>query len=237
MATRLWQNSALRKPNAVARSSLWRNLAKWGAGNPQGLVAKPVAAISAFRNRLLDADGKPINDPLRKRRINRTRNERLKADLVRLGFGFYPVKGAGQEVRTFLGFSWIVPTEEESLIVQARADTREASFLEIVRQLLEQYQQDVAIVKVPSTPVAFLLSANGDRTPWGRGVRPRRRGDEFYTVKIKGPRASDSMLEAWELYGERMFFRRLTNWLRGRSDMNRPRMQRGGRRYTIPFGG
>jgi hypothetical protein len=102
--------------------------------------------------------------------------------------------------------------------------------------LLSRYQQDVAMVKVPNDPVAFLLAADGTRTPLGQTVRPRRMGDEFFTVKMKGPRASDAMLEPWELLGERNPFRQFFNWVRGRSRLNRPGTERGGRRYAIPFG-
>lgn len=93
------------------------------------------------------------------------------------------------------------------------------------------------MVKLPSSSVAFLLTADGRRIPQGRTVRPRRQGDEFYTVKIKGPHASDAMLEPWEIHGETKPFRRFFNWIRGCSDMNQPRRERGGRRYAIPLGG
>ena len=220
--------------NEVARGSLWRNLTKWGAGNPQRMVAKPVAAVTAFRGLLFDASGRPILDPVQKLRINRQRNEQLKADLTRLGLGYYPVKGAGQEEKSILGFAWTTPTEEESFIVQPRAEMPEDGFVEIIRQLIERYEQDVAAVKVPSSRAAFLLKKDGTKEePLGHTAGPRRSGEEYYSVKIKGPRASDSMLEPWELHGEKNPFRRWFNRMRGRSDLNQPRTERGGRRYAI----
>jgi hypothetical protein len=127
----------------VARSSLWRSLTKWGAGHPQGLVARPVAILSAFR------DACSLEQ-------NRTRNDALRKDIVVADLSYYPVFGSGQEKkRFFLLFKLIVPTKEESFVVQPRGEMGENMFCDIIRAFIQKHDQDVAAVKLPNNPVAF----------------------------------------------------------------------------------
>jgi hypothetical protein len=216
--------------NEVARRSLWRNLSKWGAG---GQIAKPVALLTAFIETPKDAEGIAPSGRTEKTRLNHTRNELLRNDLTKLGLGYYPVVGVGQSRRRLLGFPYIAPSEEESFVVQPRGKIEELDFLNAVRQLLVQYDQYAAAVCIPSDPMAFLLLQDGDHIPLGTSAEPRQPGEPYYTALTKGPRADDAMLDPWELRGERNPFRRVINWLRERSDMNRPRQDRGGRRFVI----
>ncbi|MGH7169842.1 MAG: hypothetical protein ACRELG_06150 [Gemmataceae bacterium] len=219
-----------RELNEVARSSLWHNLSKWGAG---GQITKPVALLTAFVEEPRDAEGEVPVDPLQKRRLNRGRNEALKRELAHLGMSHYSVIGAGQSQRRFVGFPYISPSAEESFVVQSRGEMQEEDFLDALQQLLVQYNQYAAAVKIPSNPMAFLFLQNGERILLGISAETRRPGEPYYTALTKGPRADDGMLDSWELHGERNPFRRMINWFHGRSDMNRPRQQRGGRRFVI----
>jgi hypothetical protein len=196
-------------------------------------VAKAVALLTGFVEEPRDAAGNLPTNALEKRRLNRARNELLRNDLVRLGLSYYPVIGAGQTQRKILGFSYIAPSEEESLVVQSRAAMLDDDFLQIIRRLLVQYDQYAAALRIRSDPLAFLLLPSGQRIPLGTSAEPRQPGEPYYTALIHGPRADDGMLDAWELRGERNPFRRIINWFRGRSDMNQPRQDRGGRRFVI----
>ena len=219
-----------RNLNEMARRSLRHNLSKWGAGGP---IAKPVALLTAFIEQPQGADGTVPSDSSQKRLLNRRRNDNLRADLAGLGLSYYPVIGAGQSQRRILWFSYIVPSEEESFVVQPRGEMQEEEFLNAIRQLLIQYDQYAAAVRIPSDPMAFLLLQSGERIPLGTSAEPRQPGEPYYTALMKGPRAEDAMLDAWELHGERNPFRQFINWYRGRSDMNRPRQKRGGQRFVI----
>lgn len=207
----------------VARGSLWRNLTKWGAGHPEGRVARPVAIMSAFRNHYSLA-------------VNRQRNRALQQDLAATGLSYFPVIGSGQELqRFFLAFRLIVPSSEESFVIQPRAAMSEDVFLETVERLLNKYEQDFAAVKLPSDPVAFLLFRDGERSELGDTATPRRPDDAFFSELPKGPRTPDAQLSPWEQHGERNLLKMLANWMRGRPDLNQaiPPEKRGGRRFVI----
>jgi hypothetical protein len=124
-------------------------------------------------------------------------------------------------------------SEEESYIIQPRGEAREEDFLSVVHHLLVRYNQYAAAVRVPSEPMAFLLLQDGEHIPLGTSAETRQPGEPYFTALIKGPRADDGMLDPWEIHGERNPFRRFLNWVRGRTDMNRPRHERGGRRFVI----
>lgn len=219
-----------RELNEVARRSFWRNLTKWGAGGPS---TKPVALLTAFVEEPKDANGNVPANRFEKLRLNRARNESLKRDLDNLGLSYYPVIGAGQSERSFFGFRYVAPSEEESFVVQPRGTMEDGDFQTVIRNLLVKYNQYAAAVRLPSNPMAFLLLQQGDPIPLGTTAEPRTPGEPYYTALTQGPRASDEMLDSWELRGERNPFRRVFNWFRGRSDLNRPRQERGGRRYVI----
>lgn len=207
----------------VARSSLWRSLTKWGAGHPQALVAKPVAILSAFR------DAYPLEQ-------NRARNDALRKDIVAAGLSYYPVFGSGQESkRCFMLFKLLVPTKEESFVVQPRGEMDEDTFCGIILKLIQNYEQDVAAVKLSSDPRAFLLFPDGQRSPMGDTAIPRGPDNPFYSELPKGPRAPDSQLSPWELHGERNPFYVLANQMRGRPELNQPINQRHGRRFAIDW--
>jgi hypothetical protein len=214
----------------VAGRSLWRNLSKWGAG---GHVGKPVALLTAFVEQPRDTNGQTASDPVQKQRLNQARNNALKNELATSGLSFYPVVGAGQSQRRFLGLTYIAASEEESFVVQPRGEISEDDFLDVLQELLVKYEQYAAAVRVPSNPMAFLLQQDGARIPLGTAAEPRRPREPYYTALIKGPRADDGMLDSWELHGEGNPLRKIINWFRGRSDMNRPRQARGGRRFVI----
>src|SRR5262249_27573370 len=105
----------------AARRSFHRSLGKF---EPQ-FVDKPVAILTAWRGEVALAD-------------NRKANARLGADLQTSNLGFYPVKGAGQEERSWLfgRFLYVVPSSEESFVVQPRADMSEGAFVSVIQGLL-----------------------------------------------------------------------------------------------------
>lgn len=217
----------------TARASLWRNLTKWGADDPQGRTTKPVALLTAFVEQPTDVSGHAPQAAAMRLRLNRDRNRRLRANLATAGLSFVPVLGAGQSQRQLLGFPYVAATEEESFVVQPRGVMPEDQFLVEVGQILADYGQYAAAVKLPGDPMAFLLLQDGRRIPLGTIAVPRQPGEPFYTALTKGPRASGAMLDPWEQHGERSLVRRLINWFRGRADMNRPRVERGGQRFVI----
>jgi len=191
----------------AARRSLKRSMGKFA---PQ-VVEKPVAILTAFRGEV------PVAD-------NRRANTRLADDLKRLNLGFYPVIGAGQEERRWLFglFRYVVPSREESFVVQPRADMTEGAFVSVIQGLLQGYGQFAAMMKVPSSPQAFLLYSDGGREDTGSGVGPATAQDNYYTQLKGGPRADASMLRPWEIQGERNPLKRFINWRNGRSFMNHP---------------
>ncbi|HEV3386589.1 MAG TPA: hypothetical protein VG097_17360 [Gemmata sp.] len=203
----------------AARRSFSRSVGKF---NPE-VVAKPVAILTAFRGETSLVD-------------NRKANVNLANDLVTLNLGFYPVKGAGQEERLwFFGFShYVVPTGEESFIVQPREETEEKDFESFIQSLLHKYSQFAAMMKLPSSPQAFLLYADGNRLKVGSSVGPTTEQDTYFTQLYGGRRADSRMLRSWELFGERNIFKRFINWWYGRSFMNRPvDRSRIGQRFSI----
>ncbi len=141
----------------AARRSYNRSTAKF---EPQ--ITKPVAIVTAFRG------GQELP-------INRAANAHLVDDLKNLELSFYPVIGAGQEQRRFLFilFQYVVPmVGEESFVVQPRADMAENEFEFVILRLLQQYGQFAAMVKLPSSPRAFLLYSDAEREYKASGVVP-----------------------------------------------------------------
>ena len=214
----------------MARRCFWRNLSKWGAA---GQVAKSAALLTAFVEEPTDAEGRIAANRYERQRLNRARNESLKADLAAHGLSYYPVIGAGQTQRRILGIPFVTASDEESFVVQPRGTMEDDQFQNIIRQLLAKYEQYAAAVRLKSNPVAFLLLQDGEPIPLGTSAEPRMPGEPYYTALGCGPRATDAMLDTWELRGERNPFLRVINWFRGRSNLNAPRQDRGGRRYVI----
>jgi hypothetical protein len=91
----------------------------------------------------------------------------------------------------------------------------------VIQGLLQQYGQFAAMMKVPSSPQAFLLYSDGDREDKGSSVAPKTQ-DDYYTQLKGGPRADASMLRPWEIQGERNPLEQFINWRSGRSFMNYP---------------
>jgi hypothetical protein len=202
----------------AARRSFAHSLSKF---QPQ--LTKPVAILTAFRAE------RSLGD-------NRAANAVLANGLQRLSLGFYPVIGMGQEEkkRLFGLIRWIVPSSEESYVVQPRGEMPEQEFQATIQSLLQKYQQYGAIVKLPSSTQAFVLQPNGTRDYQGSKEGARTAKDSFYSQLKSGPRADPSMLSPWEIRGERNPIKRVLNWWGGRSAMNRladrPRI---GRRFSI----
>jgi hypothetical protein len=203
----------------AARRSLHRSLDKL---EPR-VVDQPIAILTAWRGEVALAD-------------NRKANAQLVADLKRSRLGFYPVKGAGQEERSWLFglISYVVPSSEESFVVQPRTDLSEETFVSMILALLREYGQFAAMLKLPSSPQAFLLYSDRSREAKGSGAGPTTAQDDYYT-QLKGcPRALPSMLRSWEIHGERNPFKQLLNWWGGRSFMNHPADRRTiGQRFSI----
>jgi hypothetical protein len=139
----------------AARRSFYRSTSKF---EPD--VDKPVAILTAFRGEV------PLAE-------NRRANAQLADDLKGLDLGFYPVKGAGQEVRLRFGLiPIVVPSSEESFIVQPRAHMTEEAFVSKIQGLLRKYSQFAAMMKLPSFQQSFLLHSDGDRVDIGSSVGP-----------------------------------------------------------------
>src|SRR5260370_1731348 len=163
----------------AARDSFSRSMGKF---EPQ-TVNRPVAAITAFQGRpMRDARGRRITNPVAQRASNRKANRELIEDLKSLNLSFYPVKGAGQERHWLFGLiPYVVPSQEESFIVQPRGAMPEATFIPAIQSLLRKYGQFAAAMKLPSTPHAFLLQQDGSRQYMGALARPRTAPDDYYT--------------------------------------------------------
>jgi hypothetical protein len=204
----------------AARRSLARSIGKF---EPQ-TVGKPVAILTAFRAERSLAD-------------NRSANAELVNDLKQLNLSFYPVQGMGQEdVPALFGLVRVVqPSSEESFVIQPRGEMTEEAFEATIRGLLQKYGQYGAVMKLPSTPQAFLLrTADGGRVDKGSEVGSRTPKDDYYTQLKAGPRADSSMLSPWELRSERNPIKRVLNWWGGRAPMNQPAdRSKIGRRFSI----
>ena len=118
----------------AARRSFSRSLAKFD----RQVVDKPVAIITAFQGGpVVDAAGNKITDSLAQLVYNRQANMTLIDDLKDLDLSFYPVKGAGQEEARLFGFvPYVVPSDEESFIVQPKGEISEADFLSDIQIFL-----------------------------------------------------------------------------------------------------
>jgi hypothetical protein len=214
--------ATMRVQEMAARRSFTRSMGKFVVQ----VVDKPVAILTAFRGEVSLAD-------------NRRANAQLAEDLKSLNLGFYPVKGAGQEERRWLFrlFRFVVPSSEESFIVQprARADqVTESEFLAAIAGLLQKYDQYGAVVKLPSSPQAFILRQHGRGNNLGSGAGPTTAQDDYYTQLHGGPRADSGMLRPWEIRGEGGLFKRFANWWNRRSFMNRPAdRSKIGQRFSI----
>jgi hypothetical protein len=203
----------------AARRSFAHSLGKW-----QQPLDKPIAILTAFR-----ADQSLAN--------NRARNVALANDMQQLDLGFYPVLGRGQE--DFLALFGLVrvvqPSSEESFVVQPQGEMSEEVFEATIRRLLQKYEQYGAMMKLPSTPQAFLLrTADGNREYKGSEVGATTPKDDYYSQLKVGPRADTSMLSPWEIRGERNPIKRVLNWWGDRSEMNRPvDRTKIGRRFSV----
>src|SRR5882672_6749209 len=93
----------------AARRSFARSLGKF---LPQA-VDKPVATMTAWRGELLDPEGRPYPETVR-RKLNNEANLKLMANVRRRGLSYYPVVGAGQEEKDGV----IVVNKGVSLVVQ-----------------------------------------------------------------------------------------------------------------------
>jgi hypothetical protein len=203
----------------AARRSFAHSMGKW-----QQPVDKPIAILTAFR-----ADQILAN--------NRARNVALANDMQQLDLGFYPLLGRGQEdFPALFGLVRVVqPSSEESFVVQPQGEMSEEVFEATIRGLLQKYEQYGAIMKLPSTPQAFLLrTADGSREYKGSEVGATTPKDDYYSQLRAGPRADTSMLSPWEIRGERNPIKRVLNWWGGRSEMNRPvDRTKIGRRFSV----
>ena len=58
-------------------------------------------------------------------------------------------------------FKLLVPTKEESFVVQPRGEMDRDTFCGIILMLIEKYEQDVAAVKLPNNALAVFLFTDG----------------------------------------------------------------------------
>ncbi len=188
----------------AARRSFARSLGKF---LPQA-VDRPVATLTAWRGELLDPEGRPYPEAIR-RKLNAEANRRLTANVRRRGLSYYPVIGAGQEEKD----GEVHMNKEVSLVVQSMGKMSEAEFLNHIRQLLFNptaesgpgpfaHTQWGAAVKLPDMPQAFLfhLASESPTSPADYkigenigGTAGPRRGEPAYTQMKYGPRATPGM--------------------------------------------
>jgi hypothetical protein len=221
----------------AARRSFSRTLGKYG---PE-FVDKPVATMTAWRGELIDGDGRPYPETVR-RKLNDDANRRLVTNLKRRGLSSFPVVGAGQEADKL---GEITVNKENSVIVQPVGDMGEQEFLDHIRQLLFNptgerepgpfaHTQWGALVKLPSFPEAFLLYHKGEKPsgpqdytaiePLGRSTVPRLKQEPTYSQMKYGPRADPTMVDAYDRPGD------VGNLPSG---TKKPGADLPGRRYTI----
>ena len=190
----------------AARRSFARSLGKF---LPQA-VDKPVATLTAWRGELLDQDGRPFPEALR-RKLNDEANGRLMTNIRSRGLSYYPVVGAGQEEKDGV----LRMNKEGSLVVQPVGRMSEDQFIAHIRQLLFNptgengrgpfpHSQWGAVIKLPDLPEAFLFhhTGNSPRSPAdyqigdfiGGSAGPRR-GEPAYSQMKFGPRATPAMTD------------------------------------------
>jgi hypothetical protein len=203
----------------AARRSFARTLAKF---KPQATTA--VAILTAFRGERTLAE-------------NRMANAQLANELQELNLSYYPVIGMGQEdIPAFFGLlQLVVPTSEESFIVQPRGVIPVEIFEATILDVVKKYGQFGAMMKLPNLAQAFLLrSSDGVRENKGSEVGERSATDDYYTQLKQGARAHAGMLSSWEIRGERNPLKRILNWWGGRTSLNRPADRKKiGRRFSI----
>ena len=221
----------------TARRSLTRSMGKY---EPM-TVAKPVATLTAWRGKLLDAAGQPYPETERRRR-NDAANEKLAANIRRRGLSHYPVVGAGQEIVAGIQ----VVNKENSFIIQPQGTMGENAFLDHIRELLFNptgeagsgpfvHTQYGAIVKLPGDPQAYLLHHPDGITPagpqdynvmepLGDSAERRLQNEPYYTQMRYGPRADQGMTDNLDQPGD------VGN---PRSGTGKPGAGRPGTRFTI----
>lgn len=194
----------------AARRSFNRSMGKFELQ----VVNKPIAILTTWRGTLLDANGQPYPEAIR-RRLNDKANKLLKANNRRRGLSAYPVVGAGQE-QDAQG-NWTA-NRENSFIVQPVGDSMdEDTFRNHIRELLFNptgeagngpftHTQDAATVKLPSQSQAFLLMCPDGQSPIGPqsytverligdSAFPRTPLDDYFTQMKYGPRADPGMMD------------------------------------------
>jgi hypothetical protein len=143
---------------------------------------QPVALLTAFRGE-------------RNLSANRVANRALETDLRQLGWGFIPVIGGfvekvrdteGQET----GETKKIDGEESYFVTGKDATSFRPSVLELVRK----YAQEAAVVKYPSDPNAYLLTAAGNETSLGQWSNNKMA--DYFTRMTKGPPGRQFNFEA-----------------------------------------
>jgi hypothetical protein len=152
----------------------------------------PLVIITAFRSeRTLIA--------------NRSLNRLLAADIRSLGWGYTPVLGGFLEkTQDAQGQQQEVRVHEESIFVNAAGNNQEV--VRSVVGLLNKYQQEAALLKLPGNDQTLMLAANGDLSPVGVWNADPQLMATYYTRMRKGPSnrqftfeatGDDSMMTRW----------------------------------------
>lgn len=124
-------------------------------------------------------------------KTNRRLNVSLGSDLRSLGWGFTPVIGGfvekGEDGKD-------VHVQEESLFVNATGDS--GHVIATVHKLLQKYEQQAALVKLPDDPIAVLLWDDGHTTPAGKWRADPHQMAQYYTQMRNGPVGRQFKFEA-----------------------------------------
>ena len=134
--------------------------------------SNPLVIITAFRNE------RSLSD-------NRNLNRQLAADIRQLGWGYTPVLGGFLEKVDSEGQQKEIRVHEESFFVNATGSPQQV--MSQVVNLLNKYQQEAALIKLPDNDQVLLLSANGATMPIGIWHADPQLMATYYTRMRKGP--------------------------------------------------
>jgi hypothetical protein len=127
--------------------------------------------------------------------MNRVANGSLAHDVRQLGWGYTPVLGGFVETsEDEHGRPQQVRVHEESLFVAAGGDARQIKARVI--GLLQKYQQEAALLKLPGETQALLLSHDGATSGIGQWKADPHLMATYYTRMRKGPRNRQFTFEA-----------------------------------------
>lgn len=123
--------------------------------------------------------------------MNRDANRQLVMDIRGLGWGYTPVLGGFMEKLSTGGEKRV---HEESFFITATGNQQKV--VASVQKLVEKYDQDAALIKLPDNPQAMLLFRNGSTAPVGEWHADPTQMATYYTRMKGGPKGRQFKFEA-----------------------------------------